>query len=390
MTDPRVSVVMSVYNGLPYLEAAVMSILKQTFTDFEFVILDDGSTDRTWEALQAYARQDARIRLFSNQYNMGYTRTLNAGFKQARGKYIARQDADDISLPERLEHQVALLDAHPEIGLAGTRRQFIDPQDKPLDIPDKLTATDNSSIQALLLDINCIHHGSFMFRSELLDVIGDYTVELEPSEDYDFCLRVAEVAQLANLNDALYLYRVHPTSVSKLKEYRQAYNKALGLERAIYRRHGLHPSVETFAIVGRDYLRAAILAIAGGQLDEAGLTLQHGLSLYPIILNSDEPLVSMLTWYSPGERVEDKLVFIDAVFDALLPKTAHLARLKSRMVSQIHMSEVFSAANQHNYGNVNDHLWLGIRTNPGWLLNRGVIAIILKQMFAAPGSNGDA
>jgi glycosyltransferase involved in cell wall biosynthesis len=389
MTDPKVSVVMSVYNGLPYLEAAVMSILKQTFTDFEFVILDDGSTDSTWKALQEYAAQDARIRLFSNESNMGYTRSLNAGFKQARGKYIARQDADDISLPERLEQQVALLDAHPEIGLAGTRRQFIDPQDELLDIPDKLTATDNASIQALLLDINCIHHGSFMFRRELLDVIGDYTVELEPSEDYDFCLRAAEVAQLANLSDALYLYRVHPTSVSKLKEYRQAYNKALGLEHAIFRRHGPHPPVDNLAIVGRDYLRAAILAFAGGQLDEASTTLQHGLSLYPIILDTDEPLASMLTWYSPGELVEDKLVFMDAVFDALLPKTTHLARLKSRMVSQIHMSEVFSAANQHKYGNIGDHLWPGLRADPSWLLNRGVIAIILTQMLAAYKSNSD-
>jgi hypothetical protein len=228
-----------------------------------------------------------------------------------------------------------------------------------------------------------------MFRRELLDVIGDYTVELEPSEDYDFCLRVAEVAHLANLNDALYLYRIHPTSVSRLKEYRQAYNKAQGLERAIYRRHGPHPTAESFAFVGRDYLRAAILALAGDQLDEARTTLRHGLSLYPTILDTDEPLASMMVWYAPGELAEDKLKFIDAAFTDLFPKTAHLAHLKSRMVSQIHMSEVFTAASQHKYGKVNHHLWLGIRTNPSWLLNRGVITLIIKWTFAASRSNGD-
>ncbi len=389
MTDPKVSVVMSVYNGLPYLESAVKSILTQTFVDFEFIILDDGSTDRTWEALQEFAHQDSRIRLFANPKNMGYTRTLNEGFKHARASYIARQDADDISLPQRLERQVALLDAHPEIGLAGTRRQFIDPQDKPLDIPDKLTATDNASIQELLLDINCIHHGSFMFRRELLDLIGSYAVELEPAEDYDFCLRVAEVAQLANLSDALYLYRVHSTSVSKLREYRQAYNKAQGLERAIYRRHGSRPPVEKFALVGRDYLRAAILAYAGDQADEAQRSLKRALTLYPTLLEFDEPLASMLLWYAPGEDAQAKLDFTEAIFLDLLPQTPRLIQLKSHMVSDLHMGEVFTANEEDASRVIRSHLWPGIRNNPAWLLNRGVIAILFKQVFANSRGNGD-
>jgi len=97
----------------------------------------------------------------------------------------------------------------------------------------------------------------------------------------------------------------------------------------------------------------------------------------------------LLVWYSPGECVEEKLGFIEAVFTDLLPETTHLAHLKHRMVSQIHMSEVFSAANRNDYRDVSEHLWPGIRSNPTWLLNRGVVAVALRQMFAIARNNAD-
>src|SRR5512146_2439112 len=110
--EPIVSVVMPVYNSAPYLREAVDSILAQTFTDFEFIIVDDGSSDETPQILDGYG--DARIRRLRNERNMGVVPTLNCGLAAARGRYVARHDADDISLPTRLEQQVRFLDTHPE------------------------------------------------------------------------------------------------------------------------------------------------------------------------------------------------------------------------------------------------------------------------------------
>ncbi len=123
---PRVSVLMSVYNGERFLRDSVESILGQTFTDFEFLILDDGSTDSTCEILEEYANKDARIVLVRNDRNLGLTRSLNKGLRLVRGEYLARQDADDISLPKRLEMQVKFLDAHPEVGVVGSALEIID------------------------------------------------------------------------------------------------------------------------------------------------------------------------------------------------------------------------------------------------------------------------
>ncbi|PSO83704.1 MAG: hypothetical protein BRC41_11810, partial [Cyanobacteria bacterium QH_9_48_43] len=107
MSEPfsKISVVMPVYNGANYIREAVESILNQTFTDFEFIVIDDCSTDRSWEILTKYANQDQRVKLFKNEENLGVTKSLNKGLKLAQGDYIARQDADDVSLPERFEKQ---------------------------------------------------------------------------------------------------------------------------------------------------------------------------------------------------------------------------------------------------------------------------------------------
>ena len=113
-SQPKVSVLMSVYNGSQYLRESVESILNQTFTNFEFIIINDCSTDKTGEILTVSANQDNRITLINNEENIGLTRSLNKGLKIAKGEYIARQDADDISLPERLERQVESLDKNPE------------------------------------------------------------------------------------------------------------------------------------------------------------------------------------------------------------------------------------------------------------------------------------
>lgn len=380
MNNPKVSIIMSVYNGEPYLVSAIESILNQTFGDFEFIIIDDGSTDQTWSILSSYATKDPRIILIRNENNIGYTRSLNLGIKQSRGNYIARQDADDISHPDRLAKQVAFLEKNIQVGLVGTFPEFIDTSGKTLPVSDYPFIQDNANIQKKLLDMNCIRHGSVMIRQHWLDVVGLYNVELEPSEDYDLWLRLAEVTQLENIPESLYIYREHPNSESSKRRQRQIENKAIALERAIYRRFGPNPPPESLKFVARDYLRAAVVNFTNNEIGGAQACLKRGIELDPTLLES-EIVKEVIKKYTPDQPVEAAVHFIEATFSGLLPQTCYLRQVESKLLSQLHMEEVFSAAGQGQYWRIGNHLWPGIRNNPGWLLNRGVLGIALRSLF---------
>lgn len=217
----KVTVLMSVYNGGRYLREAIGSILNQTFRDFEFLIINDGSTDSTREIISSY--DDYRIRLINNEVNIGLTKSLNKGLAAAKGKYIARMDADDISLPTRLQKQVEFLDEHFTVGLVGTAVVQIDEKGRTVvEIP---LLTESAKIQEELLFGNQFCHGSIMFRKECVEKAGKYREEFKYAQDYDLYLRMAEYYELSNLNDFLYKWRLVVNSISvsrKLKQDRYA------------------------------------------------------------------------------------------------------------------------------------------------------------------------
>lgn len=210
MKSPKVTVLMSVYNGEKYLRQAIDSILNQTFKDFEFFIINDGSTDRTAEILQSY--HDHRIKIINNEKNIGLTKSLNKGLKIARGEYIARQDADDISLPQRLEKEINFLEKHKRAGLIGSSIQLISESGKPLATQKVLTK--NEEIKKGLLGGNQFAHGSVMFKRECLDKVGFYREEFRSTQDYDLWLRISEKYDVANISEPLYKWRVSFKSVS--------------------------------------------------------------------------------------------------------------------------------------------------------------------------------
>jgi glycosyltransferase involved in cell wall biosynthesis len=381
MNVPRVSVVMSVFNGQPFLGQAVESILNQTFTDLEFIVIDDGSTDDTWETLARYAEQDQRLVLLRNQPNIGVVRSLNRGLEAARGEFVVRQDADDVSLPQRIEKQVAFLDAHPEVGVVGTVPQIVSVNGASFGA-NVYTATQNEEIQHRLLDHMCLCGPSIAVRKECFRAAGFYFSEgLDASEDYDVCLRLAEVTQMASLAESLYQYRQHPNSASRTREQKQMFNKAVALERAICRRFGPVPPQEQFATAARDYMQAAIIGMARNDLKAGRTSLSHALVLYPPLLETDEPLESLVRAYTPSEATEAALAYTESIFRDLLPHTQHLSRLESRLISYLHMSEVFAGAEQNQRQRIKAHLWPGLRRDPTWLLNRGVISILIKSLF---------
>ena len=215
---PPVSVVMPVYNSASVVADAIESIVGQTFGDFEFIIVDDGSTDATAEILRNYAALDGRIKLY-NQENCGLITSLNRYCRVANGKYIARMDADDISLPARLEKQFRYLEAHSEVGVLGTWIQDVDSNRTP--IIEWPVPADPVVVRWFLFFGNCIAHPSVMMRRELLDRLGYYRPSAIYVEDYDLWIRAAEITMLANLPEVLVQYRVSPGSVSSRNELLQ-------------------------------------------------------------------------------------------------------------------------------------------------------------------------
>lgn len=223
---------MGVYNGERYLDVALESILSQTFVDFEFIIINDASTDKSAEILAGY--DDPRLRIFKNEQNMGLARSLNRAIELAQGTYIARQDADDLSEPRRLEKQVAFLDTHLKVGVVGTTTEWIDDEDKFIKIWHQ--PLENAAIQETLLDYCCLIHGSTMYRSETIAELGGYDSAMRTGQDYDLWLRLSETWDLACLPDVLYKYRHHTNMASLKRGGEQKSHAQTGLTRAVQRR----------------------------------------------------------------------------------------------------------------------------------------------------------
>jgi len=234
MSSPVVSVAMSVYNAEPYLAKAIASILNQTFRDFEFIIIDDGSTDRSLKTLQKYAAQDQRIRLTSRE-NRGIPQTRNEILAQAQGEFIAVMDADDIALPDRFERQVEFLNQHPNVICVGGAFDLIDEQGHYLTLIT--VPTDDATIQKMALVGHCsiCHPTAMIRRSALLQVFG-YDEAFRQTLDLDLWLRLGEIGQLANLEQSVLRYRLHTRSVSGQRREEQRQSGRLACERAWQRR----------------------------------------------------------------------------------------------------------------------------------------------------------
>ena len=204
--NPKISVIMSVYNGEKYLKEAIESVLNQTFTDFEFIIVNDGSTDDSLKIIKSYA--DKRVRLIDNETNIGLTRSLNKAIEQARGEFVARQDADDVSLPGRFEEQIRYFERYPETALLGTGIYIIDEGGK---VSGKKAAQENPGES--LFKSNRFNHGSTMFRSAVVRKLGGYNELLRYCQDYELWLRMAKSHEVRNLKQALYKLRSHDENI---------------------------------------------------------------------------------------------------------------------------------------------------------------------------------
>lgn len=223
LPQPQISVLMTAYNAQDYIAEAIESILQQTFQDFEFIIVNDGSTDDTANIIQHYAQQDSRIRFINNSLNRGLIAVLNQGLELCRGEYIARMDADDISTPERFAKQIQYLQQHPEVGILSGWLQYF-PHNHTSTIAHHKEIVRYSDV----LRGWCINHGTVMMRKSLID---EYKLRYNPdfphSEDYELWSRAIRYTQIHNLPEVIYLYRKHGNSVCDTHREQQKQNTAI-------------------------------------------------------------------------------------------------------------------------------------------------------------------
>ena len=224
--NPKVTVLMSVYNGERYLNQAVDSILKQTFNDFEFLIINDGSSDSTAEILKGH--NDPRMQIINNEKNIGLSKSLNKGLAMSKGNYIARMDADDISLPERLANQVDFLETHTDVDVLGSAVQIIGDDGKSSFVCQ--FPTEHGLIKWCLYFYNPIPHPTVMMRRQVLEISGGYSSNMIYAQDYDLWGRLSGAARLANLPDVLLYLRKHDANISNshLTQQRKASIKING------------------------------------------------------------------------------------------------------------------------------------------------------------------
>jgi len=234
MSAPAVSVVMAVYNGEPWLGEALASILGQSLIDLEFIVVDDGSTDGTPKRLATIG--DTRLSVL-RQSRGGQTAALNRGLRAARAPLIARIDADDVALPERLARQAAFLAAHPDVGLLGTAAREIEPSGA---VVRTLAAPgDDRALRRELMRANPFIHSSVMFRRAVVDAVGAYDESFAVAQDYDLWLRMSRVTRLANLGEPLVLRRLAPGRLSSARDTTRLRDEVVAKLRAL--RSGASP-----------------------------------------------------------------------------------------------------------------------------------------------------
>lgn len=207
LTNPLISVVMPVYNAYPFLDASISSILGQTLSDFEFIILDDASTDNSIERLREWAARDKRIQIHESKIRFGLSGSSNAVVARARAPIVARMDADDVAHPDRLRRQLEIIQNNPDVAVVGTLCNGIDASGSEVRPRDRWRLVRRSCYIPF-------PHGSAMFRREVFDKVGGYEETIVAAEDQDLFSRMAALGRIVTLPDVLYSYRYHSNNAT--------------------------------------------------------------------------------------------------------------------------------------------------------------------------------
>ncbi len=277
VNSPRVSVLMTVYNGAPYLDAAIVSLLRQTFQDWELIAVENGSTDASLSVLQSYA--DPRIRIFELEKNIGRTPALRYAFDRANASYIAVLDADDVSAPDRFMRQVDYLDQHSDTVLVASWAQYIDESGKVFG--EFEPPVDADELYDSLGWTNPVVHSSVMYRKQLAQAVGGYPAEIVWAQDFALFLELVQHGRMAMIAEHLCQLRVLRASMTRspknqmlvASEAMQLYSRAAEKLRLSAKSRRLNR--RTLAISG---IRLGVATIRSGQR-LAGMRMALGYAL---------------------------------------------------------------------------------------------------------------
>lgn len=211
----KVSVVTSIYNGEKYIAETIESIIHQTFTDWEYIIIDNASIDASAEIVESYAKRDSRIRFYRNQENIGISANMNQCFDLACGKYIARTDADDLSKSTRLEIQYQYMEDHPDIALVGCEMQYLDANQGRYPSNNDFVGLTSKEVRFSLPFVNFIPASSFFLRKEIIDINNIQHRSYQYSEDYALLLDVLRKGNIYSLPEELISYRLHGNQLTQ-------------------------------------------------------------------------------------------------------------------------------------------------------------------------------
>jgi len=387
--QPLVSVIMTVYNGERFLQEALDGILGQTFADFELIVVDDASTDSTPALLAACT--DPRVKIVTNRTNIGPYRAANVGLESAQGELIARHDADDVSLPERLEIQVARMNSQKSLVLLGTSYHVVDDRGRILET--SLLPTENSDLQARLEKGNIFLHGTFMMRRDALERVGGYREYFPVSQDYDLSLRLAEQGEIANIPEPLYLFRFHSSSISRNKRELQLACRQLAWSLAVARRQGEPEGqipenvLEVFPPEADRLLSEALgktyLYYAADRKELAEMALWQAEE---ISSEMEDKEIDWSGWVlsrahhfsAVRDEVSEGATFIDWATGVISHRLSDTAN--QEILGRFYADQAFLAYEKGCTSSITVSAWRAVRHDKSWLRNRGLWSIALRSL----------
>jgi glycosyltransferase involved in cell wall biosynthesis len=390
MKRPQISVVMTVYNEERFLPIAIESILRQTFENFELIIIDDASTDHTSDVLKQY--MDERIILLRNEQNSGPYVSANKGISIAKGEFIARHDADDLSHSERFERQINYLVNNRYTGLVSSDFLFIDVAGKVIDSIS--LPTTNEALQTRLTEGNIFAQGSVIFRRSIFEQVGGYREYFPVSQDYDLWLRIAEASEVANIPLPLYQMRFHDKSISRNKRELQLACKQLAWFLATQRRKGEQenpiPSDVLSAYppeknkIFNESRGSTYLYYASGEYARAEESLNHALAMQR---DNEIQDINWVSWASGRailladlrENTSEGAAFLEWFLTRYLGDRED--KRIGKELAKFYAQQAFKAYKQEQKKTVLTNAFHAVRHDWRWLSNRGLWSITSKSIF---------
>lgn len=380
---PAVSVIIPAYNQGEYLKRAIQSVLEQTFSDFEVIVVDDGSTDSTPDVVKEFT--DPRIH-YIRQENRGLSGARNTGIRNACGCYLSFLDSDDLFLPQKLALLTTAFEQQPGIGMAAGQAVLIDEKDQPL---EKTFKSHMPCDCAELLLGNPFHVGSVLLLKSWQEKVGFFDESLRSYEDWDMWLRLAKAGcQMITIDQPVSLYRFHTAQMTR--NGAQMTRASFAVLEKTYQ----DPDLPARWHQVRDlaYANAHIRAAAHGYLahdyDLGQSHLQTAVNLNPVFLQDVQSLANRLSGLTELPKTSDPLQFLEDIYDHLPPSLDQLYKRRNQDLGRSAVNLAFKDFHSGQYLLARKRLLKAIQYRPNYLFNRGVLSVLLKSLFLFNRSTG--